>query len=64
VLLAAGADAGGKDAGGVTPLHEAARGGHLEMARMLLEKVIFFFFFTLVTGPRRPLGLKLSDTRV
>jgi len=24
----------------------------------------FFFFFTLVTGPRRSLGLKLSDTRV
>jgi len=25
---------------------------------------IFFFFFTLVTGPRRSLSLKLSDTRV
>ena len=24
----------------------------------------FFFFFTLVTGPRRSLGLKLSDARV
>ena len=24
----------------------------------------FFFFFTLVTGPTRPLSLKLSDTRV
>jgi len=24
---------------------------------------IFFFFFTLVTGPRRSLSLKLSDTR-
>ena len=24
----------------------------------------FFFFFTLVTGPRRSLRLKLSDTRV
>ena len=24
----------------------------------------FFFFFTLVTGPRRSLSLKLSDTRV
>jgi len=24
----------------------------------------FFFFFTLVTGPSRSLGLKLSDTRV
>jgi len=27
-------------------------------------RVFFFFFFTLVTGPRRSLGLKLSDTRV
>ena len=26
--------------------------------------VTFFFCFTLVTGPRRSLGLKLSDTRV
>ena len=26
--------------------------------------LIFFFFFTLVTGPRRSLSLKLSDTRV
>ena len=25
---------------------------------------LFFFFFTLVTGPRRPLSLKLSDTKV
>ena len=24
----------------------------------------FFFFFTLVTGPRRSLSLKLSETRV
>ena len=24
----------------------------------------FFFFFTFVTGPRRSLSLKLSDTRV
>ena len=24
----------------------------------------FFFFFTLVTGPRRSLSLKLSDARV
>ena len=28
------------------------------------EKVSYFYFFTLVTGPRRPLMLKLSDTRV
>jgi len=27
-------------------------------------KVRFFFFFTLGTGPRRSLSLKLSDTRV
>ena len=26
--------------------------------------IVFFFFFTLVTGPRRSLSLKLSDTRV
>ena len=26
--------------------------------------VVFFFFFTLVTGPRRSLSLKLSDTRI
>jgi len=26
--------------------------------------VLFFFFFTLVTGPRRSLSLELSDTRV
>ena len=25
---------------------------------------VFFFFVTLVTGPRRSLSLKLSDTRV
>jgi len=25
--------------------------------------VVFFFFFTLVTGPKRSLSLKLSDTR-
>ena len=28
------------------------------------DAVPFFFFFTLVTGPRRSLSLKLSDTRV
>jgi len=26
--------------------------------------VVFFFFFTLVAGPRRSLSLKLNDTRV
>ena len=26
--------------------------------------VFFFFFFTLLTGPRRSLSLKLRDTRV
>ena len=30
----------------------------------LLPHIFFFFFFTLVTGPRRSLNLKLSDTRV
>ena len=29
-----------------------------------MPKSFFFFFFTLVTGPRRSLSLKLSDTRV
>ena len=29
-----------------------------------LHEQPFFFFFTLVTGPRRALSLKLSDTRV
>ena len=27
----------------------------------VLEGLLFFFFFTLVTGPRRSLSLKLSD---
>jgi len=30
----------------------------------LVSTQCFFFFFTLVTGPRRSLSLKLSDTRV
>ena len=30
----------------------------------LLHMFLFFFFFTLVTGPRRSLSLKLSDTKV
>ena len=32
--------------------------------RVFLLVLSFFFFFTLVTGPRRSLSLKLSDTRV
>ena len=36
---------------------------HVEDARVVLGPV-FFFFVTLVTGPRRSLSLKLSDTRV
>ena len=28
------------------------------------EILLFFFFFTLVTGPRRSLSLKLSETKV
>ena len=31
---------------------------------MMLAGVLFFFFSTLVTGPRRSVSLKLSDTRV
>jgi len=30
----------------------------------MFESGNFFFFFTLVTGPRRSVSLKLSDTRV
>jgi len=29
-----------------------------------IQNFFFFFFVTLVTGPRRSLSLKLSDTRV
>ena len=29
-----------------------------------MPELVFFFFFTLVTGPRRSLSLRLSDTRV
>ena len=38
----------------------------LELPRCSIQCVFFcfFFFFTLVTGPRRSLSLKLSDTRV
>ena len=28
------------------------------------KNLVFFFFFTRVTGPRRSLSLKLSDTKV
>jgi len=28
-----------------------------------MQQLVFFFFVTLVTGPRRSLSLKLSDTR-
>ena len=30
----------------------------------LMPRIFFFFFITLVTGPRRPLSLELSDTQV
>jgi len=30
----------------------------------IIAQVFFFFFITLVTGPRRSLSLKLSDTKV
>jgi len=33
-------------------------------SRPPLKKQVFFLFSTLVTGPRRSLSLKLSDTRV
>ena len=32
--------------------------------KVALRPSVLFFFFTLVTGPRRSLGLQLSDTRV
>jgi len=32
--------------------------------RTMLPREVLFFFFTLVTGPRRSLSLTLSDTRV
>ena len=32
--------------------------------RDLVQQHSFFFFFTLVTGPRRSLSLKLSDKKV
>ena len=36
-----------------------------ELLECLAEmEVFFFFFFTLVTGPRRSVSLKLSNTRV
>jgi len=37
--------------------------GRAERMQNLNPKLLFFFF-TLVTGPRRSLGLKLNDTRV
>ena len=37
------------------------RGRGLEA--VVVEPLLFFFFFTLFTGPRRSLSLKLSDTR-
>ena len=36
----------------------------LELDGMTGEGLVFFFFFTLVTGPRRSLSLKRSDTNV
>ena len=36
-------------------------GGALDSSK---DSTQVFFFFTLVTGPRRSLSLKLSDTRV
>ena len=36
----------------------------MDRATRVESRDFFFFFFTLVTGPRRSLSLKLSDTRV
>ena len=44
--------------------YEAGEVARATAARDTLTKVAFFFFFTLVTGPRRSLSLKLSDTEV
>jgi len=38
--------------------------GQLAYAYCKRAQVFFFFFFTLVTGPRRSLSLELRDTRV
>jgi len=40
---------------------DAAGGSH---HRLIYRSATLFFFFTLVTGPRRSLSLKLCDTRV
>jgi ankyrin repeat protein len=37
LLLDGGADANVKDEKGETPLHKAASGGHLEVAKLLLD---------------------------
>ena len=42
----------------------AAPGGGHQFKLLLGLEVLFFFFFTLFTGPRSSLSLKLSDTRV
>ena len=41
--------------------HAELGGGHASPPH---DCDLFFFFFTLVTGPRRSLSLKLSDTKV
>ena len=51
-LIRAGVDPNSASKGNWTPLHLAAMKG------------LLFFFFALVTGPKRSLSLKLSDTRV
>jgi len=35
-----------------------------DAVELLGREQLLFFFFTLVTGPKRSLSLKLSDTRV
>jgi len=55
---------GGRFLMGEVPLYsvEAKCGAQTEFTHSL--SFVFFFFFTLVTGPSRSLSLKLSDTRV
>ena len=43
---------------------ERVRNWRLVLRGAVSPQTFFFFFFTLVTGPRRSLSLKLSGTRV
>ena len=48
---------------GEPELHQEARKNQ-DLIPASVHRVFFVFFFHLVTGPRRSLGLKLSGTRV